>query len=104
MAFDVETIGMGLTSAAGIAALVWGWIQKQHSVVSETKARVAEDDRDREMANSAGTLYSMLNERLKTVEQELRDLKNYSRKLELHISKLEGLMREHNITPPILET
>ena len=44
MVFDVETIGMGLTSAAGIAALVWGWIQKQRSVVSETKARVAEDD------------------------------------------------------------
>lgn len=100
---DSQMIATGLSSIAAVSALVWGWVQKQRTVVSETKARVAEDDRDREMANSAQTLYSMMNERLKTVENEMRDLKMYSRKLELHISKLEFMMRQAGLTPPQLD-
>jgi hypothetical protein len=37
------------------------------------------------------------------VENEMRDLKMYSRKLELHISKLEFMMRQAGLTPPQLE-
>lgn len=103
MVFDPNAVGVGISAIFGIAGVIWGWVQKQRTVVSETKARVAEDDRDREMANSAGTLYSLLNERLKTVEAELRELKAHSRKQEVHITKLEQLMREHGITPPMFE-
>lgn len=98
-----QDVGMVLTSLAAGAGVVWGWILKQRAVLSETRARVAEDERDREMANSAAVLYSQLSERLKTVEVELREMKLYSRKLEVHILKLESLMRSHGITPPPFE-
>lgn len=98
-----QDVGMALTSLAGIAGVVWGWVLKQRAVLSETRARVAEDERDKEMANSAALLYSQLSERLKSVEVELREMKLYSRKLELHIKKLEDLMRSHGITPPPFE-
>ena len=98
-----KDVGMALTSLAGVAGVAWGWILKQRAVLSETKARVAEDERDREMANSAAVLYSQLSERLKSVEVELREMKLYSRKLEAHIIKLENLMRSHGITPPPFE-
>lgn len=98
-----QDVGMALTSLAGIAGVVWGWVLKQRAVLSETKARVAEDERDREMANSATVLYSQLSERLKSVEMELREMKLYSRKLEIHVQKLEDLMRGHGIQPPPFE-
>lgn len=101
MELDMQSIWTGLASAAGIAGIIWGWVQKQRTVLSETKTKVAEDDRDRELATSAQTLYSMLNDRLKTVEQEQKDLRMYTRKLELHVLKLEKLMRDNNIEPPL---
>ncbi len=42
-----QDVGMALTSLAALASVVWGWVLKQRAVLSETRARVAEDERDR---------------------------------------------------------
>ena len=97
----IQNVLTAIFGAGGIGAFIWGWLQKQRSVLSETKARVAEDNRDREMADSAHTLYAMMNERLKNVETEIKELRLYSRKLELHIAKLEALMKTNGIEPPV---
>lgn len=101
MELNLESIWAGIASVGAIGGIIWGWIQKQRTVLSENRTKVAEDDRDRELATSAQTLYSMLNDRLKTVELEQKELRMYTRKLELHVLKLEKLMRDNNIEPPM---
>jgi uncharacterized protein HemX len=98
-----EVIWAALASAGLGVSSLWAWIQKQRRDMSETRATVAEDERDREMATSAQTLYSMMNERLKIVEEELRSQRMYTRRLEIHIGKLERLLRTQGLDVPEIE-
>ena len=98
--FDFEAVWATLASIGMVGSLAWNWLLKQKSAISETKARVAEDDRDRELATSAQSLYNMMNERLKNVESELKEVRLYNRKLELHVGKLERTMRDAGLTVP----
>lgn len=102
----IETILVAVGSALGTAAAIlgagWGAFQKAKRGAAETKAAVAEDTRDRSVADSQRVIYEMLNERLKTVEDEVRGVKLYARKLELHISKLERIMRDKGLEVPEL--
>lgn len=104
---DFESLGTAIGATAGAVGVltggIWAAIQKVRRGQAETKAAVAEDTRDRSVADSQKLVYDMLNERLKVVEQELRDHKLYTRKLELHITKLEKLMREKGLEVPVME-
>lgn len=97
------TIGTAVTGVGVLAGAIWAAVQKVRRGQAETKASVAEDSRDRTVADSQKLIYDMLNERLKTVESELQSMRLYNRKLELHITKLERLMREKGLDVPTLE-
>lgn len=102
----IETVLVAIGSALGTAAAIvgagWAAFQKAKRGAAETKAAVAEDTRDRSVADGQRIIYEMLNERLKTVEDEVRGVKLYARKLELHISKLERIMRDKGLEVPEL--
>lgn len=103
---DLEVLGGTLaaviTGASTLIGGAWLWIQKQRRNVAETKAAVAEDQRDRTVADSQRLVYELLNQRLGTVEQELKEWKLYTRKLELHINKLEKVMAQAGLEIPEL--
>lgn len=101
---DFTEIGTAVGSAAAvigtIGTAIWVAIQKMRRDKAETKAAIAEDLRDRSVADSQKIIYDMLSGRLSSVENELREMKMYTRKLELHISRLEKTMREQGLEVP----
>lgn len=97
----LQYIVTGVMGFGALGGIVWAWILKQRAAMSDTRAAIAEDNRDREMANSAHTLYTLLNERLKNVEREVVELKVYNRKLELHVARLEDIMIKNGLEPPV---
>lgn len=97
------TIGTAVTGVGVLAGAIWAAVQKVRRGQAETKAAVAEDTRDRTVADSQQLIYNMLNQRLTTVEGELQSQRLYTRKLELHITKLERLMRDAGMEVPALE-
>lgn len=96
-------IGVVIVAAGSLATGIFAGIMKMKRDKADMRAAVAEDTRDRSIADSQKIVYDMLNERLKTVEEELRAMKLYTRKLEVHISKLERIMRASNLDVPELE-
>lgn len=103
---DLTEVGTAIGAAAGVVTTllgaIWVGIQKVKRDKAETRAAVAEDTRDRSVADSQKVVYDMLSARLSAVELELRDMKLYTRKLELHISRLEKTMREKGLEVPDL--
>lgn len=101
---DIGTaIGTAVTGVGVLAGTIWAAVQKVRRGQAETKAAVAEDSRDRTVADSQKLIYDMLNERLKIVEAELVTLRAANRKQEIHIAKLERIMREKGLDVPTLE-
>lgn len=92
--------GSALAAIGTIALAVWGGIQKVRRGAAETKAAVAEDARDRSVADSQKLVYDMLNERLKMVEAEVQGVRAENRRLRDRIGLLEATMREHGIPVP----
>lgn len=108
---DLTTIGGALAAIGTIAAGAWAWFERARRAKAETSADVATSDAQRTVADSQQTVYKMLTERLHALEQDVQSLRNelaaeraHSRKLEIHIWKLEGLMRKANLEPPIFDT
>jgi len=99
-AVDWEGVTALFGGAGIVGAAVWGWIVKQRSVLSETKVRVAEDDRDRAVADSQNSIYTLLTGRLAAVEAELLDMRKYARKLEEYVDLLARTIREAGHSPP----
>lgn len=97
----LQHIVTGVMGFGALGGLLWAWIQKQRAGMADTRASIAEDNRDRELANSAHTLYNLLNERLKNVERELIELRLYNRKLEIHVARLEDIMIANKLEPPV---
>lgn len=97
-----SAVAAAMATAGTIATAIWVAIQKMRRDKAETKAAIAEDIRDRSVADSQKVVYDMLSARLSAVELELRDMKMYTRKLELHISRLEKTMREKGLEVPDL--
>lgn len=105
-----ESVGAGLTAVFALATGAWAWILKNKKAGAETRAAVAESNAERAVADSQATIYKLLNERLTTLEKEVRAQRaeldaerRHSRKLQLHVYRLEGLMRRAGIEPPPLE-
>ena len=106
---DVDWTAVG----SAIVALLLGaggalsWVQGRATREAKLKAEVASSDSSRMVADAQHTLYKALADRLKHVEAELEhqreELKNerkQSRLMELHIYRLENLMRKAGMEPP----
>lgn len=107
MSVDWTAIGTAFATLGLIASGFWAAWQRRAKVQAETRASVADHDRDAAVADAQGAVYKMLLERVQTLENEVRAMRlenaserAHNRKLVLHIWKLEGLMRKAGIDPP----
>jgi hypothetical protein len=107
MSIDWTALGTTLGVVGTVATGIWAWWLKNQKSQANTRADVAESDAARTVADAQTTVYKLLNERLSTLESEVRGLRSeldaerkHSRRLELHIWRLEGLMRKAGIEPP----
>lgn len=90
------------TIAAGI-----GWAREK---IIKTRVESAAGDAAIAASEGEKTIYKMMEERLTTLEKEMQGVRaelseerQRSRKLELHIFRLESLMRKAGIDPPVFE-
>lgn len=104
---DLTTLGGVFATLGAIATGAWAWWLKNQKNVAHTGAEVAVADASRAVADAQHTLYKTLNERVNALEVELREVRaelsierKHSRALEIHIYRLENLMRQKGIEPP----
>ena len=107
MAIDWTVVGSGLAAIGTLAGGIWAWWLKNQRAQANTRAEVAEAGAERAVADAQQTVYKLLSDRLTALEGEVRTLRDelsaerkHSRRLELHIWRLEGLMRKAGIEPP----
>jgi uncharacterized protein HemX len=102
-------------SAVGYAvvALIVGagggvtWWSARSARAAKVKAEAAQAGAAEGIAHAEHTLYNLLAGRLATVEEELKTLRGelaterrHSRQLEVHIYRLENVMRKNGMDPP----
>lgn len=101
--FNPQDAMLGLGAAGGI---LWAVYERWTRLKVETASYSAQ------VAGLDGqeTVYSMLKDRLEALERELQTVRSeiaveraHSRKLEIHIFKLESLMRKAGLEPPTFE-
>lgn len=107
---DLTALGASLVSLAigtggGIA-----WWQQRAARAAKADAEAAKSGADRAVADAEHTLYKLLAERQTQLEQEVREMRQelaterqHSRQLEVHIFRLENLMRQAGLDPPARE-
>lgn len=104
---DFQAVGGVLAAIGAVATGAWAWWLKNRKDTASTKADVAKAEAAEQVADAQQTIYKLLNERLNTLESEVRALREelaterrHSRRLEAHIWRLENLMRKAGIEPP----
>lgn len=107
-AVDWKIVGGSITAIGIGIGGVYTWWLNQKRQRADVKADVAQSDSARVIAEANTTVYELLLERVKTLEGEMRQVRHelaaerlHSRKLVLHIWKLEGLMRMANLDVPM---
>lgn len=91
---------LGVGAAGGVLWAAWErWI-KNKVVAANSEAQVA-------ISAAQETVYTMMTNRLESLEKEMQAVRAelaaeraHGRKLELHIFKLESLMQKANLEPP----
>lgn len=104
--FNADVIQNIITGAGVVGLGLWGAYErwwKSKADRANTEAGVA-------VAMGQEAVFNMLTQRLDMMEKEIQVLRDelaeeraHSRKLELHIWKLENVMRNANIDPPVFE-
>ena len=116
IAFDWGAIGGAIAAIGAVATGAWAWWVKRSETAAKARANVAEANAETTVADAQGALYRLLAERLTTLEAEMQAVRaelnaerQHSRKLEvkawqleLHVGKLETLMRAAGMEPPTL--
>jgi hypothetical protein len=104
---DLGQVGAWLGSAGLIASGVWTWWVTKGQTAAKARATIAEASAESAVADAQSTVYNMLTERVVTLEndmrivrQELAEERQHSRRLVLHIWKLEQLMRAAGLEVP----
>jgi len=107
MSIDLPALGTAIASIGAVAGGIYAYWLKVQKDRATTRADVAEADTQRSVADAQQSVYKLLNERLTTLEAEVRAQRveldaerKHSRKLVLHIWRLEGLMRKAGLEPP----
>lgn len=111
MAEPVTTgIAAFVASAIGIAGAVWAGIERFRRTRAETGAAVASSQASEAVASSQATVFDLMKNRLEALEREMQQLRSelqterqHSRKLELHVYKLEGIMTKAGLELPKLD-
>lgn len=98
---------------AALAALILGagsvvlWWQRREATAAKLSAEVAKEGAVRTVADAEHTLYKLLAERqtqleseIKAMRQELAAERAHSRQLEVHLFRLENIMRKAGLEPP----
>lgn len=105
-----QEIGAAIGTIGLVAGGIWTAMLKGRKDRAETRAVVAEENSRRVRAEAQEDVFKLLTIRLTALEEEVRVLRSelaeersLSRKLHIHIFKLEDLMRNHNIDPPKFE-
>lgn len=104
MAIDLQQIGQGVGAIAlGIIAWFGGRATKQ----AGDSAEIAQSNAQVSIADAESTLYQRLREEIDALRNDVSRLRadldqerRHSRALELHVWKLERLMRDAGLTPP----
>ena len=98
-----EVVTNILLGASSIGLGIWAVVERW----SRFKLQNANNDANVAVAGAQETMFTMLTGRLETLEKEVQGLRaelsierQHSRKLEIHIYKLEDMMRKSNIEPP----
>lgn len=104
---DWTAIGGSLAAIGAVATGIWAWWVKRGEAAAKARASVAESNAEATVADAQATVYRLLSDRLATLETEVRELRaelsserQHSRKLEVHIFRLETLMRTAGMEPP----
>lgn len=93
----------------GVATLATGigWAREK---MIKTRVESANADAQVAVAGSQEAMFTMLTNRLATLEKDLQSVREelateraHSRRMEIHIFKLESMMRKAGIEPPIFE-
>lgn len=110
MAIDWQALGGSLAAIGAVATGIWAWWNGKKKTEAQNRAAVAESNADATVADAQLTIYKLLTERVVTLESEMRSVREelsterrHSRKLELHILKLENLMRTAGMEPPAFD-
>jgi len=104
---DFNALGSAIAALLIGAGLVVTWWLNREAKNAKTRAEVAQSGAKRTAADAEHTLYKMLAERLAVLETELKEVRaeqaverRHSRGLEVHIYRLENLMRQAGLDPP----
>lgn len=110
MAVDAGIVGQVLGYIGMAAASAWAVYERWNKSKAANAASVADSNAEKAVADAQTTVYGLLTKRLEVLESEVNTLRQelsverqHSRKLELHIWKLESLMRKANLEPPVFE-
>lgn len=110
MAVDAGTVGQVLGYIGMACTGAWAVWERWGKTRAANAASVAESHAAATVADSQSVVYSLLTKRLETLEaeigavrQELALERKHSRDRDLHIYKLEGLMRKAGLEPPVFE-
>lgn len=101
-ALGAALVSLVIGTGGGIA-----WWQQRAARAARSEADAAKAGADRAVADAEHTLYKLLAGRQAQLEQEVREMRQelaterqHSRQLEVHIFRLENLMRKAGLEPP----
>lgn len=104
---DLSPLGASLVSLVVGAGGALVWWQRRTAREASLQAEVAKEGAVRTVADAEHTLYKLLAERQTQLEAEVREMRAelnteraHSRQLEVHIFRLENLMRKAGLEPP----
>jgi hypothetical protein len=104
---DWNLIGTFIGGAVVAGTGAWGIILKAKRDTANTKAAVAEDSRDKQVADAQSIVYKLMADRLAVVEKELSEQRTelsrereHSRMLERKFYDLDRWIRAQGLTPP----
>lgn len=110
MAIDAGIVGQTLGWLGMVMASAWAVYERWNKAKAASAASISESNAEKSVADAQTTVYSLLTKRLEVLESEVNSLRQelaverqHSRNLELHIWKLESLMRKGNLEPPMFE-
>lgn len=110
MALDAGAVGEAVGWIGMAATAVWAAYERWTKIKAASAADVAQNNANATVADSQSVVYSLLTKRLEALESEIKSVRDelalerkHSRDRDLHIWKLEDLMRKANLEVPVFE-
>lgn len=103
---DNDVVVQGVLGGGAIGTFLWALYERW------LRLKVVRAQTDVQVVGLEGqeSVYSMLKDRLEEMQKELNSIRDevaierkHSRKMEIHIFKLESLMRKAGIEPPVFD-